>query len=76
MKEVGGYENLKIMYMNATPSVRDVNSTCGHPREDAFSVIRDPLTSDNPFPGLVLHMLFGCMWYWCSDQVVIPYYVS
>lgn len=48
-----------------------VNDTmgCGRPREDAFHLFRDPVSSDNPWPGILLQSSLGCMWYWCCDQV-------
>ncbi|KAJ8300675.1 hypothetical protein KUTeg_022194 [Tegillarca granosa] len=69
--KVGGYENLKNLYMNATPSFRRINSSCGEPREDAFHIFRDPITSDNPWPGLILQTSIGCLWYFCCDQVIV-----
>uniref|UniRef100_A0AAR2M0C1 Sodium/myo-inositol cotransporter 2 n=1 Tax=Pygocentrus nattereri TaxID=42514 RepID=A0AAR2M0C1_PYGNA len=58
-------------YSNAIPSVRDPNTTCGIPREDAFHLFRDPVTSDLPWPGVLLGMSIPSMWYWCSDQVIV-----
>ncbi|XP_060598058.1 sodium/glucose cotransporter 4-like [Ruditapes philippinarum] len=69
--KIGGYANLREKYMDSTPSIRDYNSTCGLPREDAFNILRDPINSDNPWPGLILQMVLGCMWYWCNDQVIV-----
>ena len=69
--KVGGYDNLQSKYMEAIPSVGSANSTCGHPRADAFHIFRDPITGDNPWPGLILQSSLGCLWYWCCDQVSI-----
>ena len=69
LNEVGGYDKLEISYMEAIPSVREENSTCGFPPGDAFHVLRDPVTSDQPWPGLILQASIGCLWYWCCDQV-------
>lgn len=71
--EIGGYSKLHTEYMNAIPSVRSVNSTCGFPRDDAFNIFRDAVTGDNPWPGLILQSSIGCLWYWCCDQVKMMY---
>ncbi|KAL4223186.1 hypothetical protein ACF0H5_016658 [Mactra antiquata] len=71
MDKVGGYYKLKVLYMEATPTVRAENSTCGNPPEDAFHLLRDPILSDQPWPGLILQSSLGCLWYWCCDQVIV-----
>ncbi|XP_067660642.1 sodium/mannose cotransporter SLC5A10-like [Haliotis asinina] len=70
-QKIGGYDKLEDLYMNAIPSVRANNTTCGLPREDAFHIFRDPVTSDQPWPGLLVHSSLGVMWYWCCDQVIV-----
>ncbi|XP_028310111.1 sodium/myo-inositol cotransporter 2 [Gouania willdenowi] len=69
--EVGGWNALMEGYHNAIPSVRVPNSTCGIPRDDAFHIFRDPVTSDLPWPGVIVGMTIPSMWYWCSDQVIV-----
>uniref|UniRef100_A0A4W5RSS2 Sodium/myo-inositol cotransporter 2 n=1 Tax=Hucho hucho TaxID=62062 RepID=A0A4W5RSS2_9TELE len=69
--EVGGWNALLEGYATAIPSVRDPNTTCGIPRDDAFHLFRDPVTSDLPWPGILLGMSMPSMWYWCSDQVIV-----
>lgn len=69
--KIGGYNNLKEKYMDAIPSIRNPNSTCGFPRSDAFNIFRDAVTGDNPWPGLLLQSSVGCLWYWCCDQVPV-----
>lgn len=69
--EIGGYNNLQRKYMEAVPKVRNLNSSCGLPRDDAFHIFRDPITGDNPWPGLLLQSSLGCLWYWCCDQVIV-----
>ncbi|XP_028841172.1 sodium/myo-inositol cotransporter 2 isoform X2 [Denticeps clupeoides] len=69
--EVGGWQALLDGYSSAVPSVRDPNTTCGIPREDAFHLFRDPVTSDLPWPGVLLGMSLPSLWYWCSDQVIV-----
>lgn len=69
--KIGGYQNLERLYFEAIPSVRSNNTTCGLPRADAFHVFQDPVTGDQPWPGLVLQSSLGCLWYWCCDQVIV-----
>ncbi|KAM9457601.1 sodium/myo-inositol cotransporter 2 [Clarias gariepinus] len=69
--EVGGWQAILDGYSNAIPAIRVPNTTCGIPREDAFHIFRDPVTSDLPWPGVVLGMSIPSIWYWCSDQVIV-----
>ncbi|BFZ20478.1 hypothetical protein BsWGS_23517 [Bradybaena similaris] len=70
--KIGGYRQLVYRYMMAVPSSpHNMSTTCGQPREDAFHIFRDPVTSDNPWPGLFLQSSLGVMWYWCCDQVIV-----
>lgn len=69
--KVGGWNGLMEGYANAIPSVRVPNSTCGIPRDDAFNLFRHPVTSDLPWPGVLIGMSVPSMWYWCSDQVIV-----
>lgn len=71
LDKVGGYNKLEKLYMEAIPTIREENSTCGFPPSDAFHVLRDPVTSDQPWPGLILQASIGCLWYWCCDQVIV-----
>ncbi|KAB1262954.1 Sodium/myo-inositol cotransporter 2 [Camelus dromedarius] len=66
---VGGMEGLKEKYFLALASNRTGNNSCGLPREDAFHIFRDPLTSDLPWPGILFGMSIPSLWYWCTDQV-------
>ncbi|XP_078456207.1 sodium/myo-inositol cotransporter 2 [Lampetra planeri] len=68
---IGGYENLYERYFLAIPTRRDPNSTCGIPREDAFHMFRDPVTSDLPWPAVIVGMSIPSIWYWCTDQVIV-----
>ncbi|XP_061701068.1 sodium/myo-inositol cotransporter 2 isoform X2 [Syngnathoides biaculeatus] len=68
---VGGWNALMGGYLDAVPSVRVANTTCGVPREDSFHIFRDPVDSDLPWPGVVVGMSVPSMWYWCSDQVIV-----
>ncbi|XP_063046730.1 sodium/myo-inositol cotransporter 2 [Engraulis encrasicolus] len=70
-KEVGGFQALLDGYHSAIPSVTVPNSTCGIPREDAFHLFRHPVTSDLPWPGVIVGMTIPSMWYWCTDQVIV-----
>ncbi|XP_051878331.1 sodium/myo-inositol cotransporter 2 isoform X2 [Pristis pectinata] len=69
--EVGGYSGLQETYFYAIPSVRDFNTSCGYPRKDAFHIFRDPVTSDFPWPGVLIGMTIPSIWYWCTDQVIV-----
>ncbi|XP_061165224.1 sodium/mannose cotransporter SLC5A10-like [Saccostrea echinata] len=69
--KIGGYGQFQKKYMEAYPSIRNENTTCGMPRDDAFHIFRDPVNSDNPWPGLLLQSSIGCLWYWCCDQVIV-----
>eukprot|EP00057_Strongylocentrotus_purpuratus_P004553 XP_003728937.1 PREDICTED: sodium/myo-inositol cotransporter 2 [Strongylocentrotus purpuratus] len=73
--EIGGLEGLRLEYMLAIPSSvlndTDTNTSCGYPREDAFSMMRHPLTSDQPWPGTIIGIMVIGVWYWCTDQVIV-----
>uniref|UniRef100_A0A7M4F081 Sodium/myo-inositol cotransporter 2 n=1 Tax=Crocodylus porosus TaxID=8502 RepID=A0A7M4F081_CROPO len=45
--------------------------SCGLPRDDAFHIFRDPVTSDLPWPGVLVGMTIPSLWYWCTDQVIV-----
>jgi sodium/myo-inositol cotransporter 11 len=62
-------EGLKEKYFLALASNRSENSSCGLPREDAFHIFRDAVTSDLPWPGILFGMSIPSLWYWCTDQV-------
>uniref|UniRef100_A0A7N5K585 Sodium/myo-inositol cotransporter 2 n=1 Tax=Ailuropoda melanoleuca TaxID=9646 RepID=A0A7N5K585_AILME len=68
---VGGMEGLEEKYFLAVASNRSENNSCGLPREDAFHIFRDPVTSDLPWPGILLGMSVPSLWYWCTDQVIV-----
>jgi len=68
-QRVGGYDGLVEKYMEAIPSDRPENTSCGIPRSDAFHVFRDPVTGDLPWPGLTFGLTILATWYWCTDQV-------
>nr|XP_020015322.1 sodium/myo-inositol cotransporter 2 isoform X2 [Castor canadensis] len=68
---VGGMEGLKEKYFLALASNRSENSSCGLPREDAFHIFRDAVTSDLPWPGILFGMSIPSLWYWCTDQVIV-----
>ncbi|KAL1788611.1 sodium/myo-inositol cotransporter 2 isoform X1 [Sigmodon hispidus] len=68
---VGGMEGLKDQYFSALAGNRSENSSCGLPREDAFHIFRDPITSDLPWPGILFGMSIPSLWYWCTDQVIV-----
>ncbi|XP_060586945.1 sodium/mannose cotransporter SLC5A10-like [Ruditapes philippinarum] len=71
--KVGGLWALEYKYPHAIPDTYDpsTNSTCGLPRDDAFHILRDPVHSDLPWPGVVIRSTFVSLWYWCTDQVIV-----
>ncbi|XP_025113902.1 sodium/glucose cotransporter 4-like [Pomacea canaliculata] len=69
LEKVGGYEALQEKYMRAVPSDA-VNSTCGSPRPDSFSLLRD-VTSDYPWIGTLFFNIPADIWFWCSDQIMV-----
>ncbi|XP_063738307.1 sodium/glucose cotransporter 4 isoform X3 [Eleginops maclovinus] len=69
--EIGWYEGLVEGYMSAVPSVTVANTTCHLPRGDAFSLFRDPVSGDIPWPGLLFGLTVLATWVWCTDQVIV-----
>ncbi|XP_063336753.1 sodium/glucose cotransporter 1-like isoform X1 [Pelmatolapia mariae] len=70
--EVKGYENFEKLYMQAVPSITgNISANCYEPRPDSFHLFRDPLTADLPWPGLVFGLTIQCIWYFCTDQVIV-----
>uniref|UniRef100_A0A670KK34 Sodium/myo-inositol cotransporter 2 n=1 Tax=Podarcis muralis TaxID=64176 RepID=A0A670KK34_PODMU len=69
--KVGGLEDLQNRYFQAIASNRNGNNSCGLPRDDAFHIFRDPITSDLPWPGVLVGMTIPSLWYWCTDQVIV-----
>ena len=78
-KEIGGYENLYIKYMQAIPESNLTNSTnqtskyleCGMPKENSFQILRDISDKEMPWLGFIIGQTPSSIWYWCSDQVKI-----
>ncbi|TRZ16069.1 hypothetical protein HGM15179_011040 [Zosterops borbonicus] len=68
---VGWYEGLQEKYMTAIPKVTVPNTTCHLPRADSFNVLRDPITGDLPWPGLMFGLTVVAIWCWCTDQVMV-----
>ncbi|XP_054848712.1 sodium/myo-inositol cotransporter 2 isoform X5 [Eublepharis macularius] len=69
--KVGGLEDLQNRYFKAIASSYSGNGSCGLPRDDAFHIFRDPVTSDLPWPGVLVGMTIPSLWYWCTDQVIV-----
>uniref|UniRef100_A0A8B9H1I8 Sodium/glucose cotransporter 2 n=1 Tax=Astyanax mexicanus TaxID=7994 RepID=A0A8B9H1I8_ASTMX len=80
-REVGGYSTLLEKYSSALPSpslrlspsphLYNISSACYTPRQDAFNLLRDPVTGDLPWPGVVFGIAIVGGWYWCTDQVIV-----
>ena len=75
LDKVGGYSALQTKYMESVPNITETsslyNTTCGQPREDSFSLLRDPWNSDYPWIGTLIFNIPSDIWFWCSDQVGI-----
>ncbi|XP_056388443.1 sodium/glucose cotransporter 4 isoform X2 [Hyla sarda] len=69
--EIGWYTGLEEKYMKAIPNVTVPNTTCHLPRSDAFHMLRDPITGDLPWPGLIFGLTILATWVWCTDQVIV-----
>nr|DBA17909.1 TPA: hypothetical protein GDO54_016220 [Pyxicephalus adspersus] len=69
--KVGWYTGLQQKYMEAIPKIIVPNTTCHLPRTDAFHMLRDPLTGDLPWPGLIFGLTVLATWVWCTDQVIV-----
>ena len=72
---IGGFEMMVYKYNRAYPNTTLLNMeygynnfTCGTPRKDAMQLLRDPVNSDLPWPGLI-GATINSIWYWCADQV-------
>ncbi|XP_010222630.1 PREDICTED: sodium/myo-inositol cotransporter 2 [Tinamus guttatus] len=65
--EVGGLEGLQTKYFEAVPSRRAGNGRGG----GAHQAFRDPVSSDLPWPGVLVGMTIPSLWYWCTDQVIV-----
>jgi hypothetical protein len=68
--KIGGLDKLYDEYPKAIPSVLMNKSECGTPTDEAFHLLRNPVTGDLPWPGNVLGITILGMWYFCSDQVI------
>ena len=75
LEEVGGWDQLQTKYMTAVANVTwvnpNTNDTCGLPRGDAWTILRDPVTSDMPWPGFLMGQTPASIWYWCADQMMV-----
>ncbi|XP_015668033.1 sodium/glucose cotransporter 4 isoform X2 [Protobothrops mucrosquamatus] len=70
-EKVGWYEGLQEKYSQAIPNITVPNTTCHLPRQDAFHMLRDPITGDIPWPGLLFGLSVLALWCWCTDQVIV-----
>ncbi|XP_019512062.1 PREDICTED: sodium/glucose cotransporter 4 [Hipposideros armiger] len=68
-REVGWYPGLEQQYRQAIPNVTVPNTTCHLPRPDAFHMLRDPVSGDIPWPGLIFGLTVLATWCWCTDQI-------
>uniref|UniRef100_H0V7W8 Solute carrier family 5 member 9 n=2 Tax=Cavia porcellus TaxID=10141 RepID=H0V7W8_CAVPO len=70
-QQVGWYPGLQQLYSQALPNVTVPNTTCHLPRPDAFHMLRDPVSGDIPWPGLIFGLTVLATWCWCTDQVIV-----
>ncbi|XP_075040121.1 sodium/glucose cotransporter 4 [Mixophyes fleayi] len=68
---IGWYPGLEQKYMEAIPKIIVPNTTCHLPRSDSFHLLRDPITGDLPWPGLIFGLTVLATWVWCTDQVIV-----
>ncbi|XP_072164790.1 sodium/glucose cotransporter 4-like [Diadema setosum] len=69
---IGGYDNLEPLYGEAVPNeTKYGGNECGEPRDDFFSMLRDPIDSDLPWPGFIFGQTTASLWYWTTDQVIV-----
>ncbi|XP_069336049.1 sodium/glucose cotransporter 4 isoform X2 [Eulemur rufifrons] len=70
-QEVGWYPGLEQRYRHAIPNATVPNTTCHLPQPDAFHMLRDPVSGDIPWPGLIFGLTVLATWCWCTDQVIV-----
>ncbi|XP_045404039.1 sodium/glucose cotransporter 4 isoform X3 [Lemur catta] len=70
-QEVGWYPGLEQRYRQAIPNATVPNTTCHLPQPDAFHMLRDPVSGDIPWPGLIFGLTVLATWCWCTDQVIV-----
>lgn len=71
--KVGGMNKLYNDYPMAIPTPLVNGSDCGYPKDEAFHLLRNPITSDLPWPGNVFGITILSVWYFCSDQVCLMF---
>ena len=77
---VGGYYEFEFKYNRAVPisvleNITSDHAKCGMPSANAFRLIRgldDPL----PWPGVFGGLTISCIWYWCTDQVSLYFFIT
>ncbi|CAF5016267.1 unnamed protein product [Rotaria sp. Silwood1] len=68
---VGGIQQIRNLFLYALAYTTLHNTTeCGVPNEYYFSLIR-PFDADLPWFGIFFGHGVMCIWYWCSDQVIV-----
>lgn len=68
---VGWYDGLVQSYMAAVPSQTVANTSCHLPRPDSFNMLRNAVSGDLPWPGLLFGLTVLATWVWCNDQVIV-----
>ena len=78
MAEIGGFESLRVQYMNAVPNSTleamaysnfSNTSQCGIPTDNAWQIFRAADAGDYPWPGVVFGIFLLSAQYFCTNQV-------
>ncbi|XP_069129534.1 sodium/glucose cotransporter 4-like isoform X3 [Argopecten irradians] len=72
--EVGGWGGLQDKYMSSAANETLLNTSyygCGLPREDAFTILRHPVTGDIPWTGSIFGLSTLGLYVWCHDQLIV-----
>ncbi|KAM9452914.1 LOW QUALITY PROTEIN: sodium/glucose cotransporter 2 [Salvelinus alpinus] len=62
---------LPSTYQSLEHQLYNISPQCFTPEDDAFQLLRDPVTGDLPWPGVLFGIAIVGGWYWCTDQVIM-----
>lgn len=61
-------------FTSLSPEAVSSNTTCGLVPDYAMHFMRPAtLTNDLPWTGVVFGITISGVWYWCTDQVCLPF---
>ena len=82
--KVGGYQSVRNKFLAAVPNTTryymlhpELNYTytqCGVPPANSFHLFRSADDGNLPWTGITIGLTISSIWYWCSDQVRMPYF--